>query len=184
MACWDMHVHVIHNFPEGMGLSVTPLFKMDLFSLLRCKAPQSSEQAVNIHFKTVLLTTIKHFHEGCYRRRLTKWLLSNKSCHLDTFYCFSRRLETSSSTPEIPACTPKQLISSDLQTHTQENTPALSVSIPLLALDSASDLLSLRQQDAWMGSHSYLPPLWQWHTHNKSTLKNAVQPTELCVHVW
>ncbi len=113
-----------------MGLSVTPLFKMDLFSLLRCKAPQSSEQAVYIHFKTVLLATIKHFHEGCYGRRLTKWLWSNKSCHLDTFYCFSGRLETSSSTPEIPACTPKQLISSDLQTHTQENTGLISIHTP------------------------------------------------------
>lgn len=145
---------------------MTPLFKMDLFSLLRCKPPQSSEQAVYIHFKTLLLATIKHFHEGCYRGRPTKWQWSNKSCHLNTFYCFSGRLETSSSAPEIPACTQKQFISSDLQTNTQEYTPALSVSTPPLALDSASDLLSLRQQDAWMGSHSYLPPpLTITHTH-------------------
>lgn len=100
---------------------------MDLFSLLRCKPPQSSEQAVYIHFKTVLPTTIKNFHEGCYGRRPTKWQWSNKSCHLDTFYCFSGRLETSSSATEIPACTQKQFISSDLQTHTRKHTGLISI---------------------------------------------------------
>lgn len=66
-------------------------------------------------------------------------------------------------------CAQKQFISSDLQTHTQEYTPGLSVSTP------PSDLLSLGQQDACC-------PLWQSHTHNESTLQ-TLQPTELRVHV-
>ncbi len=149
---------------------------MDLFSLLRCKPPQSSEQAVCIHFKTVLPTTIKHFHEGCYGRRPTKWQWSYKSCHLNTFYCFSGRLETSWSAPEIPACTQKQFISSDLQTHThtQENTPALSVSTPPLALTRV--IYRARDKMRGWAATVICRPLWQSHTHNKSTPQTLSSP--------
>jgi len=77
----------------------------------------------------------------------------------------------------LPA--PRNNSSALIYTHT--HTLALSESTLPLALNSTSDLQSLRQQDAWMDRHSYLPPPLtishtHTHTHNKSALQTLSGP--------
>lgn len=156
-----MHVQVVRNFlakylefPSGIGLSVTPLFKKDLFSLF--------EMETIIELRTSRVHTFSNSQRGVEVEDRQKGSGLIKAAILTPFIVLAGVWRRHRAPPRFfPE--PRNNSSALIYKHTL----ALSVSTLPLALNSASDLRSPRQLDAWMGSHSYLPPpLTITHTIN------------------